>query len=365
LRLLGLAGGWSPAELRPLLTGCPHLAALRELYFDYLESGPALSELGRQLHMPAVEALFIGYVGGDDTIAFLGGFTNPLKRLILQRVFRDTDCVGWLSESPHCSSLRQLGIWYPEDHTNAIAYTTPGLPDLATYLTGSMEDLRLHRLADLVACPSWGKLRTLRLGQLPGQGGVAELARIPQCGQLERLFFEFTDDDESVRDRLGDISSDGPYLANLRHLRMDLAYCREDPVPCVATGPYRERLLRLDLHGIDMGGAALDEENMAELLARPWPELRTLCLDAGVADVGPLLTTTHVPNLCTLWVGTALPEPLIQDFARARNLPHLSLFVEAAGDWRGREWVLGGGVARPVAPGIRLLETDLLESPAW
>jgi hypothetical protein len=373
LRLLGLSGHWPPAELRPLLTECPHLAGLRGLYLDSIGDGEPPFALGGPVHLPAVDTLFAGHVDGEDALTFLRGFTNPLQRLVLQNTNRDLNIMEWLGESPHRSSLRQFSVWHPEQHTYAISYSTPTLPDIGHYLSASMEDLRLsdHQLGELVAIRSWGKVRTLRLSSPCFTHELAVLARTRQSSQLRRLFFEFTDDvEELVGDRLGDIFSCGPHLANIRHLRMDLMYCRENIVPGIVTGPYREGLLRLDLHGMEGGGVAFEAQEMAELLARPWPELRTLCIDVTTTEkvhgMTPLLTTPNLPNLCTLWTCATLPRSMINALARAKNLPHLSLIVDAAGgDWRGREWVVGSGVARRVAPKVRLLEADLLDAPAW
>jgi uncharacterized protein (TIGR02996 family) len=369
LRLLGLAGGWATSQAQPLLTASS-LTSVRDLYLEGLyptadDGHPELlAELARTIDLPALEGLCWEHAPADFWSAFVLALRRPLRRLAVE-TYSDpeledgAEALDRLVGSQHWPNLRRLGLYH---HINTIGYSsvydTPSFPRLKRHLAAlPAEDLRLsvRDLPELAARRSWGNLHTLRLGHADLTDDLAPLADAPQAGQLRRLLLDYPDGPEP---ELGEVRPDvlaSPHLAHLRHLRIDGYTFSDEDSDGLAAAPFREGLVRLELlpcHG------SLTEAQLTRLLARPWPRLHTLHLGASAKALAPLLTTPHLPQLCTLVVShwENLPEAVCADLARAPGLPRLSLVVA-----REAEWLLNQGTARQVAEGVWLLDRDLYE----
>jgi len=370
LRLLALGGNWPTERARPLLCGCRHLAGLRELCLDALVSGEEGEEepTTADLDLPALEALSWQAASAQDWPPFVGGLACPLERLILQTssdpdLDAHPDPWQWLTSSRHWPALRQVNLWH---HINTIGYSsvyeTPRLPDFAQQFPAlRARDVRLSvsQLPDLAAERSWGELHTLRVGHADLTDDLAPL-RARQAKQLTRLFLDYPDGPEpDLADARPDVLA-SPHLANLRHLRIGSYHFTSDDVPGIVAGRYRQGLLTLEL---GQSAGYLDTRQVKELLAKPFPQLRTLRLGLkSVKDLLLLCATRNLPNLCTLVIDNwELTEEMLQALAQAPRLPHLSLVAEAEPVAGPSEWLLGGGTATKVPPSLALRETDVLE----
>jgi hypothetical protein len=182
---------------------------------------------------------------------------------------------------------------------------------------------------------------------------MADLARTPQAEQLTELHLsDPCDPVDDERELQPDALAQGPHLANLR--RLSVACEEGTEVAPLLAGPYRASLLRLQLSGpVGLVG-------VTALADTPLPRLCTLMLNDihNPEELKPLLRTRNLPNLATLILpqldgacGTDVTDATlaaISKLATAPGLPHLSL---VAAGWR-HHWILGGGRAQPVAPGI-------------
>ncbi len=363
LTVLGMAGPAPAAALAGLLRG-PHLAGLRSLFLsDHIGTGPYVDKVMERIDLPALEALC--WREGDPAAwpVFVNGLRRPLRRLILSsysemELNEGADTWGWLLASSHWPTLRQLSaVHVIGEGGEGIEYVTAPMPGLPGTLSGHpMQDIRLSawNLHGLASALSWGGLHTLRL-DCGLTEALAPLASYSRAGNLARLFLEYPAPQVDQRPARPDALASGPRLANLRHLRIDAHRHAAEEMAGIAAGPYREGLTRLEL-GTHAG---LSASHVRDLVARPWPRLRTLrlCLADGDA-VAPLLTTRSLPELCTLSLTGRheVDEAAVRELARAPGLPSLSLVAN-----RGREWVIGGGEARLIDGRIGLMERDVFE----
>jgi len=369
LRFLGL-DSWRINAARALLTSRSRPARLRGLYLGSIflseeDDSDALAELGDALDLPDLEGLNWRHADPENWAMFVLGLRQPLRRLAVETYSDpilpdEPDDLAWLVGSRHWPTLRQLAFYH---HINSISYSsiyrTPDVPDLAGRLAAPTEDLRvsLRDLSRLAEQPSWGALRTLRLGHTDLTADLAPLADAPQAAGLRQLFLDSPDGPEPENNGPRPDLLASRHLANLRRLRIDGYMLNAELVPALADGSFREGLVRLEL---TQYGDALSADDLADLLARPWPRLHTLRVP--VRDVGalaPLLTTRHLPALTTLIVtrwSEELTEADATQLARARHLPHLSLVVEGS-----NEWLLASGEGRKVADDIWLLDREVYE----
>jgi uncharacterized protein (TIGR02996 family) len=368
LRLLGLSR-WSVEAAWPLLCGCKHLAGLRELFLGsgpwMREDGPTREQFAEAVDLPGLETF--SWREGDVLAwpTFVPALAG-ISRLILEsgsdpELDDAADSWGWLVGTPLWGGLRQANVWH---NINSISYSTiyqtDPMPDFGkNFAAAPLEDLRVavSDLEHLAALKSWGALHTLRVGHAYLTEDLAPLASCKHARQLRRLFL---DDPDGPEPRLGPAAPDvlcGKNLAGLRHLRYGTDYFAEGELAGLRGEAYREGLLRLELGEY---GPSLNAEQLAELLAAPWPALRHLQIGlAGPEALAPLLTTPSLPSLCTLKIGNflQLAEDDFASLARASGLPHLALVAVDV-----REWIIGGGAARPVAENVWLAERETIRS---
>jgi uncharacterized protein (TIGR02996 family) len=374
LRALVLEGRWPTMEMAPLLADCPHLAALRALTLDGIEEEAEgdWERLAERVRLPALEALDCYGEPHHLWGPLVPALAHPLRRLVL---YSDTengrnleglpDEWSWLLGTHHHPHLRVVWMMHHLNSTwgGHIRYT-PQFTGLTEALPGlRLEEIRLapSDLPRLLACPSWGPLRTLHLALSGVTNDLAALANAPQARQLEALVVAHYQGYEAEEGApQPDALSAGPHLANLRRLRIGDLYSGVDAanLPALLAGPYREGLLHLELHG------RLGTEGVAALAATPLPQLRWLTLDGvdQAEQLRPLYKTKNLPNLCTLvlpGLRQKIRPATLKKLASLPGCPHLSL-LGACPDWQSRYWVLGDGRATPVAP-----EIEPLGEPPW
>jgi hypothetical protein len=289
---------------------------------------------------------------------------RPLRRLRLEA---DSGCAWfdgggpeWLFQSRHWPHLAWLDVYLQSESVDFGTKKQGWSPiDLSPLLSGGrLTNLNLHceAIPELLRHPDWGPLRSLQLFTSPSDPVPAgDLAFAPQARQLETLILNtqggLPEDDAA---RLGS----GPGLANLRRLSVFSCY------PGMLPGPYAPNLLRLDVE------YWMYDEFWASLTDNTFPRLRWLGLGTVVpaATLAPLLRGDSFPNLCTIvFRDTPLrysddeQTELVEALAKAEGVPHLSL-VGIGWTYRRQWWVLGGGRAVPVAPGVIPVESDWWEN---
>lgn len=358
--------GWRVADLEPLLTDCPSLATLRALR---LGQGPteneAIAHLIRNLACPSLDSLAVeNRVDRERWRDCLPPAGPPLRRACFLGHEEDNGWneetnestwewdqpdLDWLLASRHGPTLEVAILRLSVDHIDYgdyVAVAPPGAA-CARLATSQLRHLELEGwfVARLLAAKDWGLLQSLTLhGDL--RDCVAAVLAAPQAAGLRSLVLDplpnamFRNLDPSDRLLIGH---------SLRHLAL---YCYD--LSCLAGGTC-PGLLRLAVGELATNTGLVESIATADLSELRWLHLRVL---QGATELKALARSAHLPNLCTLLVtGTDAVTGWLDDLARARNLPHLSL-VGVGRYQPTRWWVLGGGQALPVADEVIPLDED-------